>query len=183
MQPVGNRRIISLLPSATEMLCALDPAENIVGISHECDYPEAIPKRATIIRPVLALEHLTQAEIDHAVSSHLHDGQSLYQLDEQLLKELAPDTFITQDLCQVCAPSGSQLSNALARLTHKPKALSLSPKSLAQVLKNILEIGEATPRLIEGTELLAHLIHPELFNWAGPAGAYSQIRSGPNYPA
>lgn len=143
---MSKLRIVSLLPSATEMLCALDLADNIVGITHECDYPPFIRSRPSLVQPVLSLENLTQAEIDQAVSQQIEGGESLYRIDQNLLQELAPDLIVTQDLCQVCAPSDNELSRALEGLSKKPKVISLSPKSLGDVLENLLELGTATGR-------------------------------------
>ena len=83
------RRIVSFLPSATEMACALGLAESIVGITHECDYPPEIKSKPVVVRNVLPLERMSQSEIDRAVAERIRDGQSLYQIDEELLRELA----------------------------------------------------------------------------------------------
>src|SRR5437764_9149694 len=98
------KRIISFLPSATEMLCALGLGDRVAGITHECDYPEAIKGKPVVVRNVLPVETMSQAEIDEAVAARLQSGESLYQVDENLVRNLAPDLIITQDLCKVCAP-------------------------------------------------------------------------------
>lgn len=106
-------RIVSFLPSATEMACALGLADSIVGITHECDYPPEIKTKPVVVRNVLPLETMSQSEIDRAVAERIHQGQSLYQIDEQLLRDLAPDLILTQNLCQVCAPSGNEVSQVI----------------------------------------------------------------------
>src|SRR5215831_8258688 len=98
-------RIVSFLPSATEMACALGLAEQLVGVTHECDYPPEIKEKPIVVRSVLSVENMSEQEIDRAVRVRLRSEQSLYRVDEQLLRKLTPDLILTQDLCQVCAPS------------------------------------------------------------------------------
>ena len=128
------QRIVSFLPSATEMLCALGLGDRLVGITHECDYPEEVRSKPVVVRNVLPIESMTQIEIDEAVAERMRSGQSLYQIDERLLHELAPDLILTQDLCQVCAPSGNEVSQVLQTLEQKPQILWLTPKSLSEIL-------------------------------------------------
>src|SRR5437763_2022109 len=99
-------RVISFLPAATEIAYALGAGGDLVGRSHECDYPADAQRLPIVSRPSLSLDGLTQAGIDDAVAARLRSGESFYVVDERLLNELAPDVILTQDLCQVCAPSG-----------------------------------------------------------------------------
>jgi iron complex transport system substrate-binding protein len=137
-------RIVSFLPSATEMACALGLAEQLVGVTHECDYPQEIKGKPIVVRSTLPVENMSEQEIDRAVSERLRNGQSLYRVDEQLLRELAPDLILTQDLCQVCAPSGNEVSQVLNALPFKPQILWLTPKSLDEIFDNIRQLGAAT---------------------------------------
>src|SRR5713101_7785856 len=105
-----SARIVSFLPSATEMACALGLGDQLVGITHECDYPPEVKDKPVVVRNVLPIETMSQPEIDAAVTKRLRDGLSLYQVDERLLQELAPDIILTQNLCQVCAPSGNEVT-------------------------------------------------------------------------
>jgi len=139
-------RIVSFLPAATEITYALGAGADLVGRSHECDYPPQVRSLPVVSKPVLPLDGLSQKEIDSAVAAHLATGESLYQVDEVLLDELHPDIVFTQDLCQVCAPSGNELSRALREMSHPPQVLSLTPRNLAEIEQNILAIGEATGR-------------------------------------
>jgi iron complex transport system substrate-binding protein len=99
-----------------------------------------------VSKPALPLEGLSQKEIDRAVATHLATGESLYRVDEVLLDELHPDIVFTQDLCQVCAPSGNELGRALNEMSQPPQVLSLTPRNLAEIAENILAIGDATGR-------------------------------------
>jgi len=148
-------RIVSFLPSATEMACALGLGDQLVGITHECDYPPEVEGKPVVVRNVLPIEKMSQPEIDAAVARRMRDGLSLYQVDEKLLRELAPDIIMTQDLCQVCAPSGNEVTQALELLSKKPQILWLTPKSLEEIFDNLRELGRATGHAREAEELIA----------------------------
>jgi iron complex transport system substrate-binding protein len=149
-------RIVSFLPAATEITYALGAGADLVGRSHECDYPPEVKALPVVSRPALPLEGLSQQEIDSAVAARLASGASLYEVDEKLLDDLHPDLVLTQDLCQVCAPSGNELSRALRDMSRPPEVLWLTPRNIAEIEQNIVAIGEATGRqeiagnLIEG---------------------------------
>jgi iron complex transport system substrate-binding protein len=205
MKMVETQRIVSFLPSATEMICALGLGDRLLGVTHECDYPPEITGKPVVVRNVLPIESMSQSEIDSAVTQRLRNGLSLYRVDEALMQEIAPDLILTQDLCQVCAPSGNEVSELLKVLPSKPQILWLTPKSLEQIFDNLRDLGEATgrlqraetliaegrvyavdansyfarpgPRVVAGTELLAHLLHPDLFEWKGPGGAFRSLES------
>ena len=148
-------RIVSFLPAATEIAYALGAGDDIVGRSHECDYPAEVTKLPVVSRPALAIGDMSQGEVDAAVASQLASGASLYQVDEILLRDLSPDIVFTQDLCQVCAPSGTELTRALRELPSKPDVLWLTPRTVAEVEQNILDIGRATNRVLEAESLIA----------------------------
>src|SRR5262245_39480025 len=101
-----RQRIVSFLPSATEIAFTFGLGDQLLGVTHECDYPPEARNKTIVVRNVLPIETMNQAEIDRAVAERIHSGQSLYQIDEKLLQELDPDLILTQNLCQVCAPSG-----------------------------------------------------------------------------
>lgn len=137
------QRIVSFLPSATEMVCALGLEDRLVGITHECDYPPSVRHKPVVVRSAVPVENMSEAEIDKAVSERVRDGLSVYEVDENLLRELAPDLILVQDLCDVCAPSGNEVSRALKVLARQPEILHLSPKSLDGILQNMRELGQA----------------------------------------
>jgi iron complex transport system substrate-binding protein len=140
-------RIVSFLPAATEIAHALGAGDDLVGRSHECDYPADVRRLPIVSRPALSLDGLSQSEIDNAVTARMRSGESLYVVDEHLLNELAPDVVLTQDLCQVCAPSGNELTRALKVMPSRPNVLYLTPRTLAEIDENILAVGEAIGRI------------------------------------
>ena len=147
-------RVVSFLPSATEIAYALGAGDYLVGRSHECDYPPQVKELPVVSRPALALDELAQSEIDAAVAAKLASGQSLYLVDERLLRQLRPDFVFTQDLCQVCAPSGNELTRALAEMSPRPTMLWLTPHNISEIEENILSIGDATGRMEKAKELV-----------------------------
>jgi iron complex transport system substrate-binding protein len=148
-------RIVSFLPAATEIAYAIGAGDEIVGRSHECDYPAEVLRLPVVSKPALPIGDMNQSEIDAAVASQLASGESLYYVDEKLLAELSPDVVFTQDLCQVCAPSGTELSRALRDLPSRPEVLWLTPRTIEEIDQNILEIGRATGRVLEAESLIA----------------------------
>lgn len=140
-------RIVSLLPSATEIVCVLGAADGLVGISHECDYPESVRDRQVLTASRIRL-HATSADIDRDVRLVLRDALSIYTVDERALAELAPDIIVTQDLCEVCAVSLDDVRAAVVRLAHRDAVdiVSLRPTTLADVLGDIERVGEGIGR-------------------------------------
>ena len=149
------RRIISFLPSATEMAFALDLGDQILGVSHECDYPPEARAKPAVVRNALPVEQMSQAEIDVAVTERLRSGLSLYLIDEEVVRKAAPDLVITQNLCEVCAPSGNEMADLVRLLPTQPEILWLTPKSLDQIFDNIRELGGATEREAQAAQLIA----------------------------
>ena len=138
-------RIVSLLPSATEILFALGFDREVVGVSHECDFPPQARGKRVVIQSRIPHD-ASPSEIDRVVREYVSRGESLYAVDTQALKELAPDLIITQDLCHVCAASPNDLGAALARFAERPEVLCLNPQDLGDVWRDILWVGEQTRR-------------------------------------
>lgn len=150
-------RIVSFLPSATEMVYALGLGDQLVGVTHECDYPLEVKSKPVVVRSAIETKDMTPQQIDEAVSRTVKAGQSLYTVDEALLKQLAPDLILTQDLCQVCAPSGHEIGRVLQFLLKAPQIVYLTPTCLEEIFDNIRQVGEATGRMAEADGLVRQL--------------------------
>ena len=146
-------RIVSLLPSATEILFALGLGEQVVGVSHECDYPSAARTKPVVIHSRIPRD-TTPLEIDRLVRQFTARGESVYSVDAEALKRLAPDLIVTQNLCSVCAASPEDLAAVLATFEYRPEVLSLDPLDLGDVWRDILWVGDETMRGHEAEHLL-----------------------------
>ena len=149
-------RIASLVPSATEMLCALGLRDSLVAVTHECDYPEGVERLPHLTRSVIP-EGLSTGEIDRAVRERTERGEALYELDEQQLQELQPDLIVTQALCAVCAVSVDDVRAVAERLPSQPEVLSLDPGTLGEVLGDVRTLAAATDTEDEGADLVEDL--------------------------
>src|SRR3954470_14631859 len=136
-------RIVSLLPSTTEILFALGAGDAVVGVTFECDHP-AEARTRTIVSTSAMPEGLSPQEIDAFVADALRRGQDLYHLDEGALSGLDADLVVTQDLCAVCAVDVSVVDDALAHLGCTAEVLTVDPHTLDEVLESILTLGRAT---------------------------------------
>ena len=149
-------RIVSLLPSATEILFALGLDDEIVGVSHECDHPPQARTKRVIIRSRIPHD-AAPAEIDRLVREYVSRGESLYSVDAEALEGLRPDLIVTQDLCHVCAASPGDLASVLASVPRRPQVLSLNPHDLSDVWADIAKVGEATGRAEQASRLISEL--------------------------
>jgi iron complex transport system substrate-binding protein len=149
------RRIVSFLPAATEMVYALGLEEQLVGVSHECDYPLDARTKPVVVRPALELAALGPRDIDDTVVAQLQSGASMYAVDESLLRTLEPDLILTQDLCQVCAPSGNEITRLLSSLSTQPEVLYFTPKTLADVWRDLRMLGDATDTTARAEAVIA----------------------------
>jgi iron complex transport system substrate-binding protein len=149
-------RICSLLPSATEILFALGCGDRVVGVTHECDFPEAAREKPQLIRPRVD-SFAAAGEIDRQVRQLVDAGQSLYGVDVELMERLAPDLIVTQDLCHVCAASPEDLAAALSRMAHPPRVLTLTPHTLEDVWRDVERVGDAVGEHERGAALAGEL--------------------------
>jgi len=151
-------RICSLLPSATEIVCALGLGGDLVAITHECDYPpEVVAGLPRITRSAVESERLSSAEIDALVTRSLHDHRGIYTLDRDLLERLDPDLILTQELCDVCAVSYSEVQEAVRALYGERTILSLEPTHLDEVFEAIQRVGAITGASAAATNLVTRL--------------------------
>lgn len=154
-QPV--ERIVTLLPSATEIVCELGLRDKLVGVTHECDYPCGVETLPHVTRS--AIDHtLSSIEIDSAVRRHLSSSQALYHLDEALLRKLNPDLIVTQALCDVCAVSEGEVVSAISRLPGTPALVNLEPMTLTEVFDTLDLVGEAADCMDRATAYRRELI-------------------------
>lgn len=149
-------RIVSLLPSATELICGLGLRQQLVGVSHECDYPNSV-----IGLPVLTSsripEGLDSGSIDHLVTEQLKSDQALYDLNIDVLTSLRPDLIVTQALCDVCAVSGNDVARAVGSLPNNPDVINLEPNCLTDVLDTVELLAEAADCVKQGQIYLREL--------------------------
>jgi len=150
-------RICSFLPSTTEIVYELGLGDSLVGVTHECNYPPEVKDKKTVIMSFLDHKKLSSKEIDDLVTKNAAQGKSTYIVDKDALKEANPDIILSQQLCEVCAVSGSQVMEAVEVLGHSPQIISLEPTTISEIFDTIITIGEATgtkERAIEITDKL-----------------------------
>ena len=153
-------RIVSLLPSTTEILFDIGAGDDVVGVTFECDHPAEARER-TIVSTSAMPEGLDAAGIDAFVTAAMRAGEDLYHLDEGALSGLDADLVVTQDLCAVCAVDVSVVDDALAHLGCTAEVLTIDPHTLAEVLDSVLTLGAATGHEAEAKELV-HSLHGRL---------------------
>jgi iron complex transport system substrate-binding protein len=149
-------RIVSLLPSATEILFAVGAGQDVVGVTFECDYPDEARTR-TIVSTTALPPGLTPSQIDAAVRERMAAGEDIYRLDEGALRAIDPDLVVTQDLCAVCAVDVSEVDAALNYLGCRAEVVTLDPMTLEEVLASIERVGTVTATTERATELVSHL--------------------------
>ncbi|MCA1591194.1 MAG: cobalamin-binding protein [Acidobacteria bacterium] len=150
-------RIVSLLPSATEIVCALGLEDTLVGVTHECDFPASVTGKPKLTASRISHETMSSAEIDHAVRSQLDGHGSIYNLDEETLRALKPDLIITQELCEVCAVSYKTVRQAARMFETDVRVVSLEPETIKDIFANIRTVGELTGREAEAEVLVGEL--------------------------
>lgn len=152
-----DHRIVSLLPSSTEIVCALGFEKYLVGRSHECDYPESVKSLPICSEPKIQLDGRSY-DIDQRITAVLEDSLSVYHIHADVLKELKPDVIITQSQCEVCAVSEKELVQIVQNeLDSRPEVVSLNPISLESIWKDIIKVGEAISSKENGEELVERL--------------------------
>lgn len=150
-------RICSLLPGATEIAYLLGLGDQIVGVTHECDYPPDAKQKPIVVRSVIDPNLMSSGEIDRKVGELLQAGKGLYSIDEQRFMEAAPDVILTQGLCEVCALDYNEVAKAAQSLPRAPLIVSLNPHSLGDILDDIARVGAATQRESAAKEIIEAL--------------------------
>jgi iron complex transport system substrate-binding protein len=154
---MSQPRIVSLIASATEIVCALGFRQSLVGRSHECDFPPSVAELPVCTEPKLRTD-VSSAEIDRQVKRILSDALSVYRVDAEKLRELRPDVVVTQSQCEVCAVSLKDVEQALCNwLDSRPQIVSLEPNALADVWQDIRRVADALGASARGGELIARL--------------------------
>ena len=136
------------------MVHSLGAGSELVGRSHECDYPSSVTLLPVVSRPSLDLDGASPEAIDLAVAQQMESGDTLYRIDEVLLRDLRPDVILTQNLCRVCAPSGDELTRAVRKFALQPEVLFLTPRSMGEIEANIVEVGRAIGRAKEAEAIV-----------------------------
>ncbi|HEY5046086.1 MAG TPA: ABC transporter substrate-binding protein, partial [Solirubrobacteraceae bacterium] len=147
-------RIVSLAPHATELCFAIGLGDELIAVTHECDFPPAATALPRVTRNRLP-EGLSSAQVDAAVREATASGGSIYELDEGLLRELEPELIVIQALCPVCAVSYDDVATLAAQLPRKPRVISLDPHTLGETLGDVRTVAQATGRRDQAIELIA----------------------------
>ena len=134
-------RLVSFLPSATEILYELGVGDQILAVTHECNFPPEAKTKPRVINSCFDPQKMSSQEIDNKVVEFVTTGKDIYILDEQVLKKANPDLIISQGICEVCSPYTREIDKAVSLLGGKPKVLVLDPKNLDEILQNIIQVG------------------------------------------
>lgn len=152
-----KNRIVSFLPSATEILYELGVGDQVLAVTHECNYPSEAKAKPKVIHSVFDPEKMTSQEIDRKVVDLMKAGKDIYVLDEQVLKNANPNLIVAQGICEVCSPFTKEINKAVAILVVKPEVLILDPRSLGDILDNIIEVGKKVGKLNESQAFVHNL--------------------------
>jgi len=150
-------RIVSFLPSATEILYTLKLGRSVSGVSHECDFPPEVRRKPVVMKANFPSGDVSDRTIDRRVREALRKGKELYRIDQDLFEKIKPNLIVTQKLCDVCAVSSDAVQGAIQGFSPKPKVLSLHPHSLEGVFQDIMKVGELTEKEKEAGEVTARL--------------------------
>lgn len=151
------KRIVSFLPSATEILYQLGVGDQIVGVTHECNFPDEAKCKPRVIYSSFDPTTINSKEIDRRVVELMHSSGDIYLIDEQVLKKANPDLIVAQGLCDVCSPTTKEISKAVSILNNKPEVLILDPHNLDDILASILEMAKKIGKIDEAQKLIGSL--------------------------
>ena len=151
---VSEKRIISFLPSATEILYEIGVGSQIIGVTHECNYPVDAKNKPRIINSSFDASTMSSKEIDDKIVELFSNGKDIYVLNDKILKELKPDLIVAQGICEVCSPFTKEIKRAISILGYNPQVIILDPHTLCDILDNILEIAKNVGKIKEGENLV-----------------------------
>ena len=149
-----NKKIVSFLPSATEILYELGVGDQLVGVTHECNYPKEAKSKPRIINSSFDASTMSSKEIDDKIVEFFRNGRDIYIINDGVLKELRPDIIIAQGICEVCSPFTKEINRAISILGYNPEVTILDPHNLSDILYNISEIAKNVGKVKEGQNLV-----------------------------
>ena len=150
-------RIVSFLPSATELLYEFGVEDMLFGVTHECKYPDSAKLKPQVISSVINSDELTSNEINTMTCTLLRDGKDIFKLNEQNLKDANPDLIISQETCEVCAAYTAQVQNALDLLSKKPELYSMDPHNLNEIIQSVTKLGKILEKDQKALEIVNSL--------------------------
>jgi iron complex transport system substrate-binding protein len=149
-----NKKIVSFLPSATEILYELGVGAQVVGVTHECNYPKEAKSKPRIINSSFDASTMSSKEIDDKIVEFFRNGRDIYVINDGVLKELRPDIIIAQGICEVCSPFTKEINRAISILGYNPEVTILDPHNLSDILYNISKIAKHVGKVQEGQNLV-----------------------------
>ena len=154
---ISNKRIVSFLPSATEILYEIGVGSQIIGVTHECNYPKEAKLKPKIINSSFNASTMSSKEIDDKIVELFSNEKNIYIINDDLLKELRPDVIVAQGICEVCSPFTKEINRAISILGYTPKIIILDPSDITNILDNIYEISKNVGKIKEGQNLVKSL--------------------------
>jgi len=151
------KRIVSFLPSATELLYEFGVQDNLYGVTHECNYPLDAASKPQVINSIINSDELTSKEIDTLNCQLLNDGKDIFVLNEKNLKEASPDLIISQETCEVCAAYTDQVDKAIQILQRRPILHSMDPHNLQEIINSVIELGKILGKVTRAKEIIDSL--------------------------
>jgi iron complex transport system substrate-binding protein len=157
LDPVSSERIVSFLPSSTEILYEIHADSQLVGVTHECKYPDDAKRKPRVINCSFDASKMNSKDIDEKIVELMQSGRDIYVLNDDTLRKAKPDLIIAQGVCEVCAPFTKEINRATSVLGYNPDILVLDPHDLEDILISIMDIAERVGRVTEGRKLVASL--------------------------
>jgi iron complex transport system substrate-binding protein len=154
---LSSERIVSFLPSSTEILYEIGAGSQIVGVTHECKYPDDAKRKLQVINSSFDANKMSSDQIDQKIIELMQSGRNIYVINDEKLREAKPDLIIAQGTCEVCAPFAKEIDRAFSILGYKPDTLVLDPHDLDDILTSIMDIAERVNRVTEGRKLVVSL--------------------------